>query len=214
MGPPQICILHRGAISSRKGNPNKLLQMCSGIVSSNKSVVLILEASCIHDIMIPVHWRGWDGKQCYLCTVTAEIISTPEIFPEKAPFLPEYCYSYKCFGLHFISFICIWSKNPKRTKVTFEAFHTELGLDKIIGIFSILLVNCLMSSVWRLFEITCGRKQVLAMKQSHLKPVVAWVCCTEDRKESRELSEDLRTKYDFFFKLLLTLGSGTFHHLV
>lgn len=77
----------------------------------------------------------------YLCTVTAEIISTPEIFPEKAPFLPEYCYSYKCFGLHFISFIC------KRTKVTFEAFHTELGLDKIIGIFSILLVNCLMSSV-------------------------------------------------------------------
>lgn len=65
MGPPQICILHRGAISSRKGNPNKLLQMCSGIVSSNKSVVLTLEASCIHDIMIPVHWRGWDGKQQY-----------------------------------------------------------------------------------------------------------------------------------------------------
>lgn len=116
MGPPQICILHRGAISSRKGNPNKLLQMCSGIVSSNKSVVLTLEASCIHDIMIPVHWRGWDGKQCYLCTVTAEIISTPEIFPEKAPFLPEYCYSYKCFGLHFISFICIWSKKNQKNK--------------------------------------------------------------------------------------------------
>lgn len=192
MGPPQICILHRGAISSRKGNPNKLLQMCSGIVSSNKSVVLTLEASCIHDIMIPVHWRGWDGKQCYLCTVTAEIISTPEIFPEKAPFLPEYCYSYKCFGLHFISFICIWSKNPKRTKVTFEAFHTELGLDKIIGIFSILLVNC-MTLVWNhLWQETGAGNEAIT-------PVVAWVCCTEDRKESRELSEDLRTKYDFFF---------------
>lgn len=135
MGPPQICILHRGAISSRKGNPNKLLQMCSGIVSSNKSVVLTLEASCIHDIMIPVHWRGWDGKQCYLCTVTAEIISTPEIFPEKAPFLPEYCYSYKCFGLHFISFICIWSKPPKEQKSHLKRFTQNSGWTKLLASF-------------------------------------------------------------------------------
>ena len=92
----------------------------------------------IHKYTVQYIWYGKCTRiYKYIHTLMDERIGTPGTFPENAPFLPEKCCSYKCFGVHmFISFKCIGTTQKAEEKSQILHHFTQNfknPLDKIIG---------------------------------------------------------------------------------